>query len=408
MYAKIIRGAKQIGGNIIEIGTDTTRLIFDAGTNLPSIGERDSRDDISIDGLTCGTPAYHAVFISHHHADHCGLMSRISPDIPVYCGQETREILRVIGDFTHQNIGSLKVFDRRKPVTVGDITVTPIPTRHSAKDAYMFYIEAEGKTVLYSGDFNDFSSAADFLTGKHIDVLITEGTNVNTGARGYIAGITDERDVAAEAERICREYDGTVFVLCSSANEDRVQAIKTAARNTGRTDYEDLFMAALRRSNDTNKHKFIANYVKKNTPQHEYFDGYFSKKELIGAETMAHSDGSKLIFVRQSMGGFIHKYLNSLPDPEKHKRHVLIYSMWKGYMKSAYTKKFLKAVEDAGVEIVYLHCSGHAYTDTLKSFVETVSPSVLVPVHCEEKDRDAFYDIYKSCKMPEDGERFEI
>ena len=408
MYAKIIRGAKQIGGNIIEIGTGTTRLIFDAGTNLPPIGETHNNDNIRIDGLTHGTPAYNAVFISHHHADHCGLLSRILPDIPVYCGQETREILRVIADFTHQTVGKFKAFSDRSPVTVGNITVTPILTRHSAKDAYMFYIEADGKSVLYSGDFNDFSGAADFLADKHTDVLITEGTNINTASRGYSAKIKDERDVAAEAEKICREYDGTVFVLCSSANEDRVQAMKTAAKNTGRKDYEDLFMAALRRSDDTGKYKFIANYVKENTPQHQYFDSFYRKRELIGAETLAHTEGSKLLFVRQSMSGFIGKYLNSLPASEKQKKHVLIYSVWKGYTKSAYTQKFLKAVEDMGIDTQYLHCSGHAYTDTLKDFVETVSPSVLIPVHCEEKDREAFKDIYSSCKMLDDGEQFDI
>lgn len=408
MYAKIIRGAKQIGGNIIEVGTDTTRLIFDAGTNLPPIGETDCHDDICIEGLTHGIPAYDAVFISHHHADHCGLLSRILPKIPVYCGQETGEILRVIADFTRQTVGDFKTFSDRTPVTVGDITVTPILTRHSARDAYMFYIEAEGKSVLYSGDFNDFANTADFLADKHTDVLITEGTNVNTASRGYSPKIKDERDVAAEAEKLCGEYDETVFVLCSSANEDRVQAMKAAAKNTGRTDYEDLFMAALRRSGDTNKYKFIANYVKENTPQHEYFDSYYSKGELVGAKTLAKSGNSKLLFVRQSMSDFIGKYLSSLPVSKRQKKHLLIYSMWNGYTKSAYTQKFLKAVKSMGIDVVHLHCSGHACADTLKDFVETVSPSVLIPVHCEEKDREAFNDICASCKMLEDGERFDI
>lgn len=408
MYAKIIRGAKQIGGNIIEIGTDATRLIFDAGTNLPPVGETDSRDDIRIDGLTHGTPAYDAVFISHHHADHCGLLSRILPQIPVYCGQETGEILRVIADFTHQTLRDFTAFSDRDCVPIGDIKVTPILTRHSARDANMFYIEAEGKSVLYSGDFNDFANTADFLAGKHTNVLITEGTNVNPVSRGYSVKIKDEQDVAAETERICREYDGTVFVLCSSANEDRVQAMKAAAKSTGRTDYEDLFMAALRKSKDTNKYKFIAGYIDKNTPQHEYFDSFFRKRELIGAETLAHIDGAKLLFVRQSMSGFIGKYLNSLPVSERQKKHVLIYSMWKGYTKSSYTQKFLNAVEGMGIDVVHLHCSGHACADTLKSFVETVSPDLLIPVHCEEKDREAFNDIYANCKMLEDGERFDI
>ena len=80
--------------------------------------------------------------------------------------------------------------------------------------------------------------------------------------------------------------------------------------------------------------------------------------------------------------------------------------MWQGYTKSACTRSFLKAAEDMGVDLVYLHCSGHAYADTLKSFAEAVSPRLLIPVHCE--DRAAFSDIYKNCIMLDDGERFDI
>jgi len=35
----------------------------------------------------------------------------------------------------------------------GPFTVTPIPTDHSAFDAYMLLIEGAGKRILYTGDF---------------------------------------------------------------------------------------------------------------------------------------------------------------------------------------------------------------------------------------------------------------
>ena len=40
-----------------------------------------------------------------------------------------------------------------QPVQLDDVRVTPIGVEHSAKDAYMFLIQAEGKNVLYTGDF---------------------------------------------------------------------------------------------------------------------------------------------------------------------------------------------------------------------------------------------------------------
>ena len=109
MVIKTIRSAEQIGGNIISISTDKARIILDAGTELPPINGTAS-DDISVEGLTEGKPGYDAVFISHHHADHCGLVKRILPEIPVYCGKETERILNVIADFTGQKIRKFRNF----------------------------------------------------------------------------------------------------------------------------------------------------------------------------------------------------------------------------------------------------------------------------------------------------------
>ena len=80
MYIKIHRGTTQIGGNLIEIGTEKTRILFDAGANLPPLDEKEASDPIEIEGLTYGTPAFDWVFLSHHHNDHCGLVERILPD----------------------------------------------------------------------------------------------------------------------------------------------------------------------------------------------------------------------------------------------------------------------------------------------------------------------------------------
>lgn len=408
MYIKLIRGAKQIGGNIVEIGTDNTRLIFDAGTNLPPIDDRNYIDDISVEGLTCGKAGYNAVFISHHHGDHCGLVSRIVEEIPVYCGKETSEILEVIGDFIHSPLRcKFSIFSDRETVQCGDIKVTPILTKHSARDAYMFFIEADGKTVLYTGDFNDYSSTAEYISDKHVNVLITEGTNINTAERGYMPEIKDENDVRIKAEEICNEYDGTVFVLCSSANEERVLAMKEAAANTGRTDYEDLFMASLRRQDDE-KYKFIASFVKDDNVKEKYFNYFYSKRQLVGAEKLASTKGKKLLFVRQSMAPFISKYLSSLPERERNQRHVLIYSIWNGYKRSAYTKHFLKEMSKLNIDVVDLHCSGHAYGDTIMQFVKTVSPDVLIPIHCEESDREIFNSVEPNCYLSEDNEVYVV
>lgn len=58
MYVTVHRGTRQIGGNLIEIGTDQTRLLFDAGVNLPPLDSPKTEDPFELEGLTCGKPAF--------------------------------------------------------------------------------------------------------------------------------------------------------------------------------------------------------------------------------------------------------------------------------------------------------------------------------------------------------------
>ncbi len=64
------------------------------------------------------------------------------------------------------------------------IRITPILVDHSAYDAYMFIFEADGKTIVHTGDFRTHERLGKKLferieiapSGKTVDVLITEGT----------------------------------------------------------------------------------------------------------------------------------------------------------------------------------------------------------------------------------------
>lgn len=407
MYIRVIRGREQIGGNIIEVGTDKTRLIFDVGTNLPPLDNKMSKDMISVEGLTNDKSCYDAVFISHHHNDHCGLLSRINSDIPVYCGKETSEIIKIIKDFTNDTTETkFNIFYDKKAVTINDITVTPILTKHSAKDAYMFYIEADGKSILYSGDFKDYSNTKTFLADKHVNALITEGTNINTEEKNYSTAITTEDDITQETIKICNVYDGTVFVLCSSTNYDRITAIQKATKECGRSYYEDLFLGAL--DKDNCDYKYTTYFQSDDSETKKYFNEFNQIKKVISISSMAKYDCKKLIFVRQSMIYFIKKYLNCLSDKEKEKKNVLIYSIWNGYKQSNYTTKFLNEIKGLGIDVIDLHCSGHAYYNKLVDFIKDINADTVIPIHCEKNDRNMFNNISKSVCLIGDDDLFLV
>ncbi len=87
MKVNIIRGKNQSGGNIIEITTEKTKILLDAGLELDG---GNTLPDIR--GLF-DFAGYDAIFVSHYHSDHLGLVYRAHKDIPVYMGEGCYKIV---------------------------------------------------------------------------------------------------------------------------------------------------------------------------------------------------------------------------------------------------------------------------------------------------------------------------
>lgn len=418
MYIKIHRGTKQIGGNIVEVGTQKARLIFDCGTNLPPIEQKHTSDDIQIEGLTFGQPGFAAVFISHYHNDHCGLLDRIVPGIQVYAGSTTKKVLEVVSDFIDSPKPNIQCsFQDGIPLQFADITVTPIGVPHSAADAYMFLIHADGKNILYTGDYKTPALIEPKMrrllkTAGNIDVMVSEGTNISNSRSNLKGTIKGESYVEAVATEAMEKYKGDVFVLSSSTNMDRVQAIYKACKKTGRVMAQDLFMSSITNCIDAGIPSpftcddvigYVANYVdKEHSPrQHCYLEShhldFMSAKELAAVK-------NKVIFIRTSMLAFLDrlKMHSSLQDS------VLIYSMWDGYKEKSDVKALLSYCMENGIAVETAHVSGHVYRRELGKFIAALQPTVLVPIHCEEKERSEFLKLHDNCVMLNDKEVYEV
>jgi ribonuclease J len=75
MRVKIHRGAHQVGGTCIEVEAEGARIVLDVGLPLDT-----PRDEIiplpQVAGFDAPDPSLLAVFISHGHQDHWGLLDR--------------------------------------------------------------------------------------------------------------------------------------------------------------------------------------------------------------------------------------------------------------------------------------------------------------------------------------------
>ena len=121
MKINVIRGQNQIGGSIIEISTANTSVILDVGINLD---EGEKVEIPNIDGLFCGAKKYDAIFVSHYHSDHIGLLDYILDGIPVYMGERAYRIVKAASEYRNKEIKfSPNYLYDRASVVIGDIKI---------------------------------------------------------------------------------------------------------------------------------------------------------------------------------------------------------------------------------------------------------------------------------------------
>lgn len=374
MIINIHRGQNQIGGSIIEISDDNTRLFFDIGINLDESYEVEVPE---IDGLFSGVPNCDGIFISHYHADHLGLVEKILDGIPVFMGAKAYNIVSAAADYREKQIvfSPRFIFDREN-IVIGDFTITPFLCDHSAFDSYMFLIENGGQTVLYTGDFRangrlDFDSLlADLPT---VDVLITEGTTLTRDGRENL----QEELLEDIAVNYIKDKNGPVFIIMSAQNIDRLVTAQNIADQTDRVFLLDVYAAKIAKSCGILSDKARV-FITGGDKQYEQLQQFSANK--IGKYEISKTPF--LMCIRQSMKN----YLSKLNDLVSFEGGVLFYGMWKGYMEQPGMKELLDWMISKGVKINILHTSGHADSNTIEKIIERTTPKTIIPVHTENSE----------------------
>jgi ribonuclease J len=393
MKINILRGQNQIGGSIIEVASDTTRIILDAGSELE---EKDPAAP-SIEGLFSGKASYDAAFISHYHGDHIGLCEKILPEIPVYIGKAAGEVTDAARTYLRKpKYRFAGHYDSGKPFIVGDMVVTPYLCDHSAFDAYMFHIACNGKFLLYTGDFRSHGRKSfDALLKRlpSVDVLITEGTTLS---RTQTTPIPEE-ELEHESARLVAQTDGPVFVMTAATNIDRLVSMYKTAIHTKRVLLQDLYLAA------------VSTAAGGNIPNPKGFSGIrvfltngasdrYTQLQSYGEAKIGRRSIAMLKFVmcvRPSMQAYLEK-LSSLMSFEN---GVLFYSLWEGYKEKEAMAVFISFMQGKGVKVISLHTSGHADSGAIDALIKKVQPSTIIPVHTENSN---WFERYEDITIVKD------
>lgn len=388
---RIQRGTAQIGGVCTEVFTDKTRIFFDFGSPLEGEG---NQEKLNIEGLTQGTVNTDAVFLTHYHGDHVDEIPRIMENIPVYMQKTARRILQAQQEHK-ESIGQIvwakeiKELTAGEPITIKDLRITPLASDHSACDSLMYLIEGHDKRILITGDYRLHGFYGDrvmntFKTLGHIDLMISEGTNIDRESPYS----HDERWVEEQFARILSE-NKYVFLLTSSSNTDRIASF-TRAVPYGKYGLSDGFQKRIMNIYDEEREEEL----KTNKKYYSYNDDKRNLYEQRGFGLVVRASEKFIPIVREYF--------------EKHPNDTcLIYSMWSGYKKLSGMSKML---EIAKKNTETIHVSGHITKEDLEMVINTVKPDRVIIHHtpASEEKNNLIVSPETVRLFPKDEEIYEI
>lgn len=411
----IHRGSHQIGGSCVELESYGKRLVIDLGLPLDAAtNEIHYLPEIS--GLTGSDASLLGILVSHPHLDHFGLLSHVSPDVPVGMGPAARRIVNAAAPFICGNWPEVRKgwkYESQKSFSAGTFKITPYLVDHSAYDAYAFLIESENKKVLYSGDIRSHGRKATLFKQmvsrppKKVNVLLLEGTTI--GEPNQKRNFSSESEIE---EQLFNEFiaaKGLALVHTSSQNIDRIVSIYRASKRSGRKLVMDLYTAAILEATGN-----------RNIPQTNW-DGvalFIPQAQRIQIKKNAWFD----LLKRHSNNRIFIERISNYPkkftllfrplhqaDLEKGKclkGSIYIFSMWEGYWKREDYQKTERWLLRNGIPKLSIHTSGHAEVEKLIAFVNAINPEKVVPIHTFFPQE--YPKIFPNSEIHNDNEWWEV
>ncbi len=389
MELTIFRGTNEIGGSCIELKQDNTKILFDFGIPLEAMDIKDFKIEDYKPNISSN---YEAVFLSHAHPDHYGLLGLLDKETPIYATAETCNILKNIAPLTTKfdtNELNLKVIEA--PLQIGKFLIIPHDIDHSIGGACAYEIQCNGKTIVYTGDIR-FHGRCQYKNSvfkrklDKVDYLIMEGTTISREQQT----IVKEEDLKARFVEVF-STSKLPIVAFSPQNIDRFITVYKACIEANKTLVIDPYTSYILE---------LYGIDNKNIPQFNWKNirVYFASNSITSAlaetKKLYKYKASKITideiineptkFVIKGNHIINERIFESIPKENL----SIIYSMWKGYLDKPSQFDNYKDI------ITHIHTSGHAYVEDLQAFVNDVKPACIIPIHTECKDK--YSDLFNA------------
>lgn len=387
----IRRSVGEIGGNCIEItNTNGERILLDVGLPL-NIEQNGSELPKGLDL----TKKIEGVLISHPHQDHYGLFTKLPIDWPIYCGKDAEGLIRLGSSIFGEAIfHKFRNWKSGVPFGIGAFKITPYLTDHSAFDAYMLLIEADGKKIFYTGDFRTHGRKSVLIDRmlaklpKDIDALIMEGTNL-----GNEKPTKTEAALEDDFVELFQNTKGRVFVAWSAQNIDRTVSIFRACKRTGRTLVVDAYAAEVMKLLEPNypnlptigwdgiKVVITSSLARmyNHKRQDNFIENLAKSGNAFGAAKLQTEYMNAVIMLRSGALQSDYAFKGVVPNSDD----AWCWSQWIGYLNDPKSTKLKDWFNANNCPSTHIHTSGHASAKELSDFAKKISPKCIIPIHGE-------------------------
>ena len=443
-------GINEIGGNKILVESSKAKIWLDFGLSfgkqalyydewsnprkyngitdyfemgmLPKIKGLYRHDYLKKSGINEHKLEFDALLLSHAHADHANDMEFLHKDMPIYCGETAKLIMKSLEEtgtteylnMTEQFNG--KHYTKNPPmerpcnsfrtgdkITIKDIDVEPIHVDHSMPGCYGIIAHADGKTIAYTGDIRLHGIRADmtkdFITKaekEKVDVLLCEGTRLDGKAS------MTESQVREKIVEFVKATKGMCFVNFPIRDTDRMRTMFEVAKQTDKKLVINLKQAHLLTTLDQDKNLNMPNvkdmliYVKrkKDGKITEGVDfGEYSKEYSIWERNFLNLNNSVTYKDIKGMQKGVLFYcdffsLGELIDINPIPNSTYIHSLCEPFNEEMILdmKRVQNWLDHFGLKLEHAHASGHAGKEDIKEVVQTIDAKKVVPIHTEHPE----------------------
>ncbi len=130
-------------GNVIYLGTDKTKVLFDVGITFKNIKEKLAEIEVEIEEID-------AVMITHEHIDHVRGLEMIAKklDIPIFCNSDTAKAICQMIDIRPK----FKIFSTGESFTFRDLEIQPFSIQHDTLDPVAYTVLTNDKKISICTD----------------------------------------------------------------------------------------------------------------------------------------------------------------------------------------------------------------------------------------------------------------